>query len=115
MRTRYADTRDHGSLQPPVIFSSKEVFVLQAGEFDREALFEVTHDTALHLAQGDQRADRRALIGGDAGALLRHVDDAAGEIDAVRHDQAAHRIAGDDTAVSAVFRQAENMAVWRSR
>ena len=36
---------------------------------------------------------------------------AAGEIDAVRQDQAADRIARDDTAVAAVFRQTENMAV----
>src|SRR5580692_3266541 len=85
--------------------------MLQAGELDGEAFFEVTHDAALYGAERDQRADRRPLVGGDTGARLRNVDDAAGEVDAVRHDQAADRVARHDTAVAAVFRQAEDVAV----
>src|ERR1700692_3827681 len=84
--------------------------MLQAGELDGEAVLEVTHDAALYGPERDQRADRRALIGGDTGARLRDVDDAAGEVDAVRHDQAADRVARHDTAVAAVFGQAEDVA-----
>jgi hypothetical protein len=51
-----------------------------------------------------------APIGGP-GARLRHVDDPAGEVEAVRQDQAADRIARNDAAVPAVFGQAEDMAI----
>jgi len=89
----------------------EKVGMLQAGKLDGEAVFEVAHHAALHLAQGHQRPDRRPFPRGDAGAGLRHVDDAAGKIDAVRQDQAADRIARHDTAMTAVFRQAQNMPV----
>src|SRR5271154_6765173 len=89
----------------------EKVGVLQAGKLDGEAFLEVTHDASLDLAQRDQRADRRPLLGGDAGAGFRHVDDAAGEVDAVRHNQTAHRVARHDTAVPAVFRKTEDVAI----
>src|ERR1700688_2125093 len=89
----------------------QKVGMLQAGELDGEAFFEVTHDAALYRSERDQRADRRPLVGGDTGARLRDVDNAAGEVDAVRHDQAADRVAWYDTAVAAVFGQAEDVAV----
>jgi len=76
--------------------------MLQPGEFDREPFFQMAHDPALHLTECHQRADRRALVAGDSGARLRHVDDAAGDIDAVRQDQACDRVARGDTAVAAV-------------
>src|ERR1700756_1698090 len=60
----------------------QEVRMLQAGELDGEAVFEMTHDAALHFAERNQRADRRPLVAGDTGAGLRHVDNAAGEVDA---------------------------------
>ena len=85
--------------------------MLQAGKLDGKAVFEVAHHAALHFAQGHQRSDRRPFLGGDAGAGLRHVDDAAGKIDAVRQDQAADRIARHDTAVAAVFREVENVTI----
>src|SRR5580693_4899133 len=89
----------------------QKVWMLQAGELDGEAFLKMAHDTALHRAERDQRADRRPLVGGDTGARLRDVDNAAGEVDAVRHDQTADRVARYDTAVAAVFRQAEDVAV----
>ena len=85
--------------------------MLQPGELDGETVFEVAHHAALHLAERDQRADRRPLVGRDAGARLRHVDDAATDVDAVRQDQARNGIARSDAAVAAVFRQTENVAV----
>ena len=54
----------------------KKVGMLQPGELDGEAVFEMAHDATLHFAERDQRADRRPLVAGDAGARLRHVDDA---------------------------------------
>jgi hypothetical protein len=83
--------------------------VLQTRELDGEAIFEMSHYAALHLAEDYESADRRALIGGDAGARLRHIDDAAGEVDAARHEQAPDRVTWDDTAVTAVFRQPEDV------
>ena len=56
--------------------------MLRTRELDGEAILEMSHCAALHLAEGYESADRRTLIGGDAGARLRHVDDAAGEVDA---------------------------------
>ena len=55
-----------------------EVRMLQPGEFDGKPVFEVAHHAALHIAERDQRADRRTLIGGDAGARLRNVYNTAG-------------------------------------
>src|SRR6516162_553243 len=69
----------------------------------------MSHYAALHLAEGYESADRRALIGGDAGARLRHIDDAACEVDAVRHEQAPDRVTSDDTAVTAVLRRRGDM------
>src|ERR1700719_2928891 len=45
----------------------QKVRMLQAGELDGEAFFEVTHDAALYGAERDQGADRRPPVGGDAG------------------------------------------------
>jgi hypothetical protein len=45
------------------------------------------------------------------GARLRHVDEPATDIDAVRQDQAGDGIARDDTTVTTIFRQAEDVAV----
>src|SRR5271156_5105076 len=59
----------------------EKVGVLQAGKFDGEAVFEVAHHAALDLAERDQRTDRRPLVGGDAGARFRNVDDAAAQVD----------------------------------
>ena len=83
----------------------------QTRELDGEAILEMSHYAALHLAESYESADRRTLIGGDAGTRLRHMDDAAGEVDAVRHEQAPDRVTWDDTAVTAVFRQPEDVTV----
>ena len=85
--------------------------MLQTGELDGKAIFQVAHYASLDLAQGDQRTDRRALIGGEAGARLRDVDDTTGDVEAVRQDQPADGVTRDDTAVAAVFRQTEDVAV----
>ena len=66
-----------------------EVGMLQAGKLNGEAFFEVAHHPARDLAQRHQRADRRPLVGGNAGAGFRNVDDTAGQIDAVRQNKAA--------------------------
>jgi len=55
--------------------------------------------------------DRRALIGGEAGARLRDVDDTTGDVEAVRQDQPADGVTRDDAAVATVFRQTEDVAV----
>src|ERR1700722_19004591 len=89
----------------------EKVGVLQPGKLDGEAVFEVADDAALHLAERYQGADRGALFGGDTGARLRNVDDSAGEVDAVRHDQAARRFLRRDAAVAAVFRRIEQVAI----
>src|SRR5262249_52664371 len=89
----------------------EKVRMLQPGELDREAVFEMPHDTARRLAERDQRADRRALVDRNASARLRHVNDPAADIDAVRQDQAGNGVTREDTAVVAIFRQAEDMAV----
>src|SRR3984957_10327142 len=89
----------------------EKVRVLQPGKLDGEAIFEVADDAALHLAERYQSADRGALLGGDTGARLRNVDDAAGDVDAVRHDQAARRFLRRDAAVAAVFRRIEQVAI----
>jgi hypothetical protein len=57
--------------------------VLRAGELDGETVLEMAHDAALHLAERNQVADRRPLIGRDAGCRLRQIDNAAGDGGAV--------------------------------
>ena len=58
-----------------------------------ETVFEVPNDPAGGLAEGHQSADLGALLGRDRCTRLRHVDDADGQVDAVRHDQPCHGIA----------------------
>ena len=84
--------------------------MLQPRELNGEALFEMPHDTALHLAKRDQRADRRPLVAGDTGARLRHVDQPATDIDAVRQDQSGDRVARNDAAVAAI---SGSPRIWR--
>ena len=50
---------------------------LLVDELEREAFLEVSHHTGLHLAQHDQRFQRRAVFRGDRGARKRDVDDLA--------------------------------------
>src|SRR6202046_895293 len=85
--------------------------MLQPGELNREAFFEMADDPARYLAERDQCAERRSLVGGDAGARLRHVDDPATDIEAVGQDQAGDRVARDQTSVAAVFGQIKDVAV----
>jgi len=91
--------------------SLPEVRMLQAGEFDRKAFFDMANHPALDLADHDQGAGRRLEVGLDGGTRQRHVDDPHGHVGPVRHDQPGHRIARNDTAVAAVFRQVEDVAV----
>src|SRR5579871_5512685 len=88
-----------------------KVGVLQPGELDGKAIFEVAHDPTLHLAERNQRADRRPLIRGDGGARLRYVDDAAADVDTIRHDKPAERVARHDAAVAAVLGQPQDVTV----
>src|SRR5690349_14713957 len=48
-----------------------KVRVLQAGELDGKAILEMAHDTTLHLAERNKRADRGSLIRRDGGARFR--------------------------------------------
>jgi len=89
----------------------EEIRMLEPRELDGEAVLEIANDAALHLAERHQRAHGRPLVGGDTGARLRYVDDAAADVEAVGHDEPADRIARGDTAVAAVFRQSENLPV----
>src|SRR5689334_3471125 len=47
-------------------------------ELDGETFLEIAHHTRLHLAEHDHRLQRRTVLGGDRGAGVREVDDAAG-------------------------------------
>src|SRR5690606_2344674 len=84
----------------------EKVRMLQAGELDREAAFDMAHDAARHLADCHLAADLRNEIRCDQnrGTGLRQVDNAAGDIVAVRQDQPCQWIARGKAAVTAVFR-----------
>ena len=77
MVAKFLNASGGGSASAAADCVFEEVRVLQPGELDGKAVLEMAHHAALHLAERDQRADRRPLLGGDAGARLRHVDDAA--------------------------------------
>src|SRR5262245_30971900 len=57
-----------------------EVGVLEAQVLDREAVFEMAHDPAGGLANGDRTADARPLVGPDGTTRLRNIDDAHGNV-----------------------------------
>ena len=63
------------------------------------------------LADRDVAADFRALLGADAGAGQRQIEDPHPDIGAVRHDQPGAGDLWHETAVAAVFRQVEDAAV----
>src|ERR1700683_2247624 len=65
----------------------------------------------LQLTERDDRADWGPLIGLNTGAGLRHVDEAAGQVDPVGHNYLHRRFAWHNTAVPAVFRQTQNVAI----
>src|ERR1039458_9067905 len=90
-----------------------EIGVLQAGEFNGETVLDMTDHPALGLADGNHAADNGPQFrrDGDRGARLRQVDDAAGDIIAVRQDQPRHRLTRDKAAVAAVFRQIKDIPV----
>ncbi len=87
-----------------------EVGMLQPGELDREAVFDITDNAArcLPIATAAPTGGRRS------GAIATAAPDAdrsmttAGDIDAVRRDQPRRRIAGRETAAATVFRQIED-------
>src|SRR5581483_11902145 len=89
----------------------EKIRMLRPSEFDGKTVFGMAHDTALHLAERDYAADRRPLIRGNGVARFRHVNDAAADIETVRHDEPARRIARHDAAVAAILGQAEDVAV----
>lgn len=62
----------------------QEIRMLEPGEFDREAVIKVTHDTALHLAKRHKGADGGAVLGCNRSAGERQVDQAATDIDPIR-------------------------------
>src|SRR5215472_4605023 len=64
-----------------------EVGVLEADEFDREAVLEVTDHPAGGLPDRHAGADLGPVFGRECTARLRYVDDAYSDIDAVRQDQ----------------------------
>src|SRR5581483_1925843 len=84
-----------------------EVRVLQPGELDGKAVFDMADYPAGGLADGNHRADRGSQIrsNGDRRAGLRQVDYAAAYTAAVWQDEARHRIARRKAAVAAVFRE----------
>src|ERR1700722_1141490 len=84
---------------------------LLVDEFEREAFFEISHHTGLHLAEQYQRFHRRAFFRGDRSARQRHVDDPAGHLAAVLEREQRNRVARYDAVVAAVFRQGEDIAV----
>src|SRR5215813_5271364 len=88
-----------------------EVGVLEADEFDREAVLEVTDHPAGGLPDRHAGADLWPVFGRQCTARLRYVDEAHSEIDAVRQDQPGDRIARRHAAVAAVFGRAHEMAV----
>ena len=80
-------------------------------EFEREAFLEVSHHAGLHLAEHDERSQRRAVFRRDGGAGPRHIDNPAGHLGAVLEREQRDRVARHDTVVAAVFRQVEDIAV----
>src|SRR5476651_500182 len=80
------------------LFAGDVVFdgvgMLQAGEFDGEAILDMTDYPAHNFANGDRGANRGPKVGRnrDRGTRGRQVDDAAGDIGAVRQDQPRQRI-----------------------
>src|SRR3954465_10664676 len=53
---------------------------LLVDELEREAFLEVSHHAGLHLAQHDQRFQRRRVLRGNRRTRSREVDDAAGTL-----------------------------------
>src|SRR5262249_23708635 len=88
-----------------------EVGVLEADEFDREAVLEVTDHPAGGLPDRHAGAHLGPVFGRQCTARLRYVDDAYSDIDAVRQDQPGERIARCHAAVAAVLRRVQEMAV----
>ena len=96
-------------LRCDVLFEKVEV--LEAEEFDREAIVEMTDHTRRRLADGDGGRDFRPMFAPDRGARLRNVGYAHHHARAIRKDQPRRRIARRDSTVAAILRQTEDMAV----
>ena len=90
-----------------------EIGVLQAHEFDGEAIFDVAYDAPLRLADCYDDADRRAQIGCDTDGRtgLRQVDHTASDICAIWQDKPRHRLSRGKAIMTAIFRQIEDLPV----
>jgi hypothetical protein len=83
-----------------------EIGVLQAHEFDCEAIFDVAYDASLCSADRYYDANGRPQIGRDAycGPGLRQVDHAAGDIRAIRQDQPRYCFSRRKAVMASIFR-----------
>ena len=85
--------------------------MLEAEEFDREAVIEMTDHARRRLADGDGGRDFRPVFAPDRGARLRNIRYPHHRARAIRQDQPRRRIARRDPAVAAILRQTQNMPV----
>src|SRR5262249_2552561 len=90
-----------------------KIRVLQAHEFDCEAVFNMPYDAALRPADRYDDANGRTQVGSDAycGTGLREVDHTASDIRAIWQDQPRHRLSRRKALMASIFRQVENLPV----
>src|SRR5262245_51426946 len=85
--------------------------MLEAGELDRNPILQMPDDPPRRAPDRHRGSQFGPLIGGNGRARLRDVDDSAGEVDPVRQNEPRSRIAWGNTAMTAVLRQTQDMAI----